>query len=319
MPTLHRNKILATCVCIAMARSAEAGPRSLGQRAVEETVAPEGIEFAESLIAEAMELLRAGKTEEAIERLQPAAAAAKGERGEELKLGLAMLYLRAGQKNKATLMLKPLLAHAQSTSVIVGAKVVQRVAGKARGNSMGSAELASVEGWAEALTRAASDITKDVAKEQQLLYSALTKRNGDQTMGHMRKAHALLDEADAIRCLGAADERAKAVQKHLEGLANGIRFLNDWIDTAVRDAHNMEVQIKGNRPRGRRHRPGGGDPTLVDEHNKLCGDIERAWEAGKQLQDEYEQVTNQRGLANMNQRARMRMPLDRLPKPFTQP
>src|SRR5260221_1576828 len=120
----------------------------------------DGLEFNDPLIGRCMALVREGKADDAVARLKKEIAESPGRdpaRTGELKLGLAMIYLRTSQKAKARNLLTPMVAQGSRDSISMRANILLRIAERGPRFRKAKEEWSSTEGWQAALASVVQD------------------------------------------------------------------------------------------------------------------------------------------------------------------
>ncbi|MEK6642656.1 MAG: hypothetical protein AABZ08_02015 [Planctomycetota bacterium] len=309
----YPSRLLTSVLILALVAPALAGPRNkgtLGQQ--DEPSASEGIEFHDPLVEECMELLRKGDAVAAMTKLEKEAGRAVGDQKAEIQLGLAMLYLRSGQQTKAKQTLSGLIARKDTGSVGNRTRILERVMKKYSPKKSG--DLMDAEVWSQQLTSVAKDIAKDVVSEHQKVFPAMQKENWAQVAVQVAKAREHVNVAQEIKVGGAAGDVAL---KHIDGLANIVRQVNDDLDSGMARAHVLREQVR-EFERPRRNRIPGGQPPNANakiDYNNLVHRLTAAWEASKLIDDELERLTEDYGGQRIKKKARL-MPKTRLPVPI---
>ena len=295
------------------AREVSAGPPS----ALQDFVA-EGLEFTDPLIGECMALVREGRADEAISQLNQAIRSSAGgdaEKNGELKLGLAMVYLRIHRTSKATNMLRPLSEKAGPDSVVLQSLILLRAAKLAPRSRKAGQDWASVEGWQAALTQVVQDFAKTLEREHAALSDAIHRRSFDEVSKHLAAAQQQVDLAELVKLPDPSAKHEAMLRKHLAALRNEVIQFNTLLATLVSQADALRAQPTRSEYVGRHqltHRKVIQDPDTRAQYDQIWNEIDRTADAGRILAAEYHRLlAEDASLRGFDQRLAIRVPARR--------
>lgn len=278
----------------------------------------EGIEFNDPLVGQCMTMVRDGNAVGAVSRLNQAIRASAGGPGErtlELKLGLAMIYLRSQQKPKALHMLRPLAEKSGQDSAGLRAVLLLRAAKLMPDRRKDAIDLASNAGWYDLLEDVRRDLGKTLEREHAALSEAIQRRSFDDVSRHLATAQQQVDLAQLIRPAESAAKGEAMVRKHLAALRTEVFQFNSLLTGMVAQADELRSEPLQREYVGRHHmthRKVIQDPQARAQYDQLWNEIERTAEAGRTLALEYHRLLAENSsLRGFDQRVAVRVPARR--------
>lgn len=291
-------------------------------------IEPYGLELHEPLVGECLELLEKGELEGAVEKLETAIAewprGANLEPLNELRLGLGLCLLRAGQTKAALkLYLNPLGRMRNGSSVVARAKLTWAICQRMGPPVEGRIPLQSPESWERFLMQAAKQRGEELVKAHAERTRLIEKGSWKKLNTQPDKTTELWDQVYCVRTADMEREGPAIARSHMEALADQVNLVNDQIDAGVRQLQAM-LAAAGNPigwqpPRGRRNRGPAVAPAPINKqkYNRICQDVREAWKFGNSLVSRYRALEAQEpyGLA-IPADVRMRIPQGELPRPI---
>lgn len=309
----HRGDLIGLIILCLVAH-----PAAAQSPASQQTIAPEGIEFNNPLISECMNLVRAGNTDEAVAKLKKQIAQAPRSdpaRTGELKLGLAMIYLRTNQKVKARHLLNPMIEHAATDSVFIRAGILRQIAGRTQPFRAARQEWASTEGWTTALSNVMQDASKNLEQEHAALSVAINQYDFNAVSKHLDAAREQIDMTQFVKIPDQPVIRGAMIRKHLGALRNEITQFNSLLDSMVQQSDSMRAEPTSADYVGHRqatHRKVIQDPQARQQYDQLWDKIEKTADAGRAVAAEYHRILDENtSIYGFDHRLNIRLPARR--------
>ena len=295
-----------------------AGAAAAGPSEEEEFAGEEGIEFNDPLISECMAMVRDGRTSDAVARLNRAIRGSAGGSAEhtlDLKLGLAMVYLRSHQIPKALHMLRPIADVSGQDSSALRAVLLLRASKLMQSRRKNPQDWASVAGWQELLGDVRQDLAKSLEHEHAAMSEAIGRRSFDDISKHLMLAQQQVDLAQLIRLPNISSKSEELIRTHLAALRTEIFQFNTLLARMVEQADEMRSEPSNREYVGRHHlthRKVIQDPQARAQYDQLWDEIERTADAGRVLALEYHRLLAENSsLRGFDQRVAIRVPARR--------
>ena len=275
----------------------------------------EGLEFNEPLIHQCMELARDGQVATAIGQLNQAIRSNSGGRSEkvgELKLGLAMVYLRTHQKAKALGMLKPLAEKDNCGSISSKAALLMRAAKFLPNSGKEERDWVSEKGWNSVLRDVRQDLAQVLEHEHKTIHEAIRARRWADVARHLEGARQQVALDQLIKLSEPEARPADLLRRHLAGLRSEVFQFNSVLASMVAEADAIRAE-PGQREyvgrRGNNHRKVIQDPQTRAQFDEQWNEIERTAELGRELASEYHRLYSEEDTERtFDQRVAIRVP-----------
>jgi len=253
-----------------------------------------GIQFKDSLVPEVVAMLETERDAEAVETLQAALkdrAPGNANRADELNLALSMVHARCGKPAEARQRLFNLTRAETKPELAARALLIQAVLDRApRSGSSGGSDLRSRSAWHSILMDVRGELRTKLQREHDDLKEAIRMDHWSEIKRHMTATRSLMLQGESVRL--AQVTSADLFREHFIAISAEVDQVGDRIRTHWQKACDLANEL--------RHVPKhfkGGDrsgyiDSRVEQYNHQIDEIRRAYEAGKDLVNEYREQQN---------------------------
>lgn len=287
-------------------------PRAVGQPAPQSPLV--GLRSHHPLIGECVGLLEQGLTQEAADRLKTAVReASEGSHATlvELRLGLGLVLLRAGDVPAARKILLPLSQLKDKSDLRWRAEVLCAVASRTGKPGKSTASLQTREAWRDALVIAFDEIAARMAAPHKKISAAIETHRWQDVSVALDGIREIQDRAAVFDIDELRLRQADLIADHARALAGEVRDINVAIAQAMNEASDLagHMTLKFDlNPKHKGYLPA----HVVTRYNAVVDDIVAANAAGEKLVTEYA-ATIGRSAGRIKRDVSVKMSKTRLP------
>ncbi|MBL8878664.1 MAG: hypothetical protein JNG88_06040 [Phycisphaerales bacterium] len=210
-----------------------------------------GFDLKEPVVSEAIELLEAGRSGEAVKKLEDADQSARGDAGRRhaIQLGQAILDIRRGEQAAARKILAPLAKLEDEADIAYAAEALQVIsqrAEKKRGSKENRALIAG-DAWAELLRECFDSFAKECEKADDTLVQSCKNRQFQLVENQLQQSCDARERALVIQTDELTQARTDFAQAHHARLSRAIEAANVKIAERKNDAKTAGKDIKKRR------------------------------------------------------------------------